>query len=236
MPKNKRKILVIAAHPDDEILGCGATMARHAAEGDAVHVVILAEGLTSRDLKRDPQKRDKELSHLHRAAKKAAAILGIKSVTLHDFPDNRMDGAELLDVVKVVEAEMKRVDPSIVYTHHAGDVNVDHRVTHEAVITACRPQPGHGVEELLFFEVPSSTEWRPAADSAPFAPNWYVDVSETLNLKIKALKAYASEMRPWPHPRSYRAVEHLARWRGATAGMSAAEAFILGRCLKKNGA
>lgn len=226
-------ILVVAAHPDDEVLGCGATIAKHAKQGDVVHSLILAEGATSRAVSRDPEQWKSELSELSIAAHKASEILGAASVTRHDFPDNRMDACELLDVIKVVEQAIDQHQPAIVYTHHSGDVNIDHRRIHEAVITACRPVPEHPVKSLLFFEIPSSTEWQPpgsAPGSAPgFAPNWFVNVTETLHLKLQALKAYQSEMRPWPHPRSLQAIEHLARWRGASIGVEAAEAFILGR-------
>jgi len=224
-------ILVIAAHPDDEVLGCGAAIARHAERGDTVHVVIMAEGATSRDQKRDREERRGELSELASAAHEAKEILGVSTLVLHDFPDNRMDSVDLLDVVKVVEHHIARVRPSLVYTHHAGDVNIDHRRVHEAVITACRPQPLHPVKTLLFFEVQSSTEWQTPGSAPPFAPNWFVDVSTTLDAKLKALQAYEAEMRPWPHSRSWEAVEHLARWRGASLGVAAAEAFVVGRNL-----
>jgi LmbE family N-acetylglucosaminyl deacetylase len=105
---------------------------------------------------------------------------------------------------------------------------VDHRVVYQAVVTACRPQPEHSVKTLLLFEIPSSTEWQPPAFS-PFAPNWFVDISATLAIKLDALAAYESELRDWPHPRSLKAVEHLARWRGATVGVEAAESFVLAR-------
>lgn len=223
--------LVIAAHPDDEVLGCGATIARLTDEGWAVHVGILAEGATSRNTKRDPSMHVEELSELAKCAEMANKILGSRSVKLLSLPDNRMDGMELLDVVKIVEAEIDRHRPTMVLTHHAGDVNVDHGVIHDAVITACRPQPGHPVKTLLFFEVPSSTEWRPSASGMQFAPNTFYDITDSIDRKLEALNAYAPEMRAFPHPRSIKAVEHLARWRGATIGCEAAEAFMLGRAI-----
>lgn len=226
-----KKILVVAAHPDDEVLGCGATIARHAKMGDEVNVVILAEGATSRDEKRDRKHRSKELSELAQAADEAKKILDASSLTLHDFPDNRMDSVDRLDVIKVVEGFIQQYQPEIVYTHHVGDVNIDHRIIHEAVVTACRPLHLQTVKTLMFFEVPSSTEWQPPASAPAFNPNWYVDISDTLSIKIKALNAYNSEMRSWPHSRSCKAVEHLARWRGACVGVEASEAFVLGRNL-----
>lgn len=223
--------LVVVAHPDDEVLGCGATIARLVTEGWEVHVLIVAEGATSRSTKRDPSVHQVELSDLAKCAEIANSILGSTSLKLTSLPDNRMDGVELLDVVKIVETEIDRYHPSLVLTHHAGDVNIDHRILHDAVIAACRPQPEHSVKNLLFFEVPSSTEWRPAASGMYFSPNYFYDVSNYLEQKLEALRAYGSEMRSFPHPRSIEAVEHLARWRGATVGCAAAEAFMLGRAI-----
>lgn len=223
--------LFIAAHPDDEVLGCGGTIVKHVQNGDEVHVVILAEGVTSRDKVRERESRAGELSQLAQEAHEARRILGVQSVELHDFPDNRMDSVDLLDVVKVVETAIDRYKPDMVYTHHAGDVNIDHRIVHQAVVTACRPLPGQCVKTLLFFEVPSSTEWQTPGFAPAFSPNYFVDISDCLNKKLQALEAYGNEMRPWPHPRSLTAVEHLARWRGATVGMEAAEGFVLGRKL-----
>jgi LmbE family N-acetylglucosaminyl deacetylase len=222
-------VLIIAAHPDDEVLGCGGTIAKHVENGDEVHVVILAEGVTSRDLRRERESRAGELSQLAQAAQEAGRILGVQSVELHDFPDNRMDSVDLLDVVKVVETAIDRYKPDMVYTHHAGDVNIDHRIVHQAVVAACRPLPGQCVKTLLFFEVPSSSEWQTPSSAPAFFPNYFVDISDCLNKKLQALEAYRSEMRPWPHPRSMAAVEHLTRWRGATIGIEAAEGFVLGR-------
>lgn len=150
---------------------------------------------------------------------------------MQEFPDNRMDSVDLLDVVKQVERHIAAFRPGTVFTHHAGDVNIDHRVIHDAVIAACRPQPGFPVRELLFFEVASSTEWRPPASAEAFHPNWFVDITHTLKTKMEALEAYRHEMRDFPHPRSLQAMEALARWRGASVGMEAAEAFVLGRRL-----
>lgn len=225
------KILIIAAHPDDEVLGCGGTIAKHSKNGDEVNVIILAEGLTSRDDKRNRDKRIKELLLLKKSAKEANKILGVTTLKFFDFPDNRMDSVDLLDVVKVIENYIKQFKPSVIYTHHSGDVNIDHRIIHDAVVTACRPIPKHTVKQLLFFEVASSTEWQPNNSYPAFIPNWFVDISKTLDLKLKALDKYKSEMRDFPHARSLEAVEYLSKWRGASVGVGAAESFILGRCL-----
>lgn len=145
-----------------------------------------------------------------------------------------MDGVDLLDVVKHVEELIASIDPRIIYTHHIGDVNIDHMMTQRAVLTACRPLPGSNVETILAFETVSSTEWMPPASGSAFAPNWFVDITDMLDKKLEALGAYESEMRDWPHPRSLKAVEHLARWRGASAGVEAAEAFVLLRQVVKH--
>lgn len=222
-----RRVLVVAAHPDDEVLGCGGTIARHAKEGAEVRILIMAEGATSRQVQRDRLGAGDELSALARAAQAAGEILGAAGVELLDLPDNRLDSLDRLDLIKRIEQRLEECRPDTVYTHHAGDVNVDHRRLHEAVITACRPTPGHGVSRILSFEVPSSTEWMPPGSGPAFQPNWFVDVSCQWARKRAALEAYASEMRPWPHARSVAALEHLARWRGAQVGVEAAEAFSL---------
>ena len=225
------RILVIAAHPDDEVLGCGGTIARHADAGDQVQVLIVAEGATSRQQKRDRNQASDELSYLAQAAQRAGVILGASGVELLDLPDNRLDSLDRLDLIKQIEERIARHQPQVVYVHHAGDVNIDHRRLHEAVVTACRPTPGQPVRRLLSFEVASSTEWQPPGSAPPFQPNWFVDISSQWPRKREALEAYASEMRPWPHARSIQAVEHLARWRGSQVGVEAAEAFCLLRQL-----
>jgi N-acetylglucosamine malate deacetylase 1 len=222
-------VLVLAAHPDDEVLGCGGTIAKWVDAGARVHVAFLADGVYSRQA--DSLAQQAELLARRAAAQKACSILGAQSVSFGDFPDNRMDTIPLLDITQAVEALIGIHQPDTVLTHHAGDVNIDHRRLHEAVVTACRPQQGNPVKTLLCFEVASSTEWQLPGSGPVFAPNWFVDISATLARKLAALEAYAAELRAWPHPRSLQGVEHLAHWRGATVGVDAAEAFILGRQL-----
>jgi len=224
-----KKILVVVAHPDDEVLGCGATMAKHVQNGDEVHVAILVEGITSRDKVRNREQYNKQLLELQQSARQANDILGVSTVTFGEFPDNRMDSLDLLDVIKVIEELIEKFNLDIVYTHHYGDVNIDHQIVNQAVITACRPLPGVKFKTILFFEVASSTEWQISNFNSSFNPNWFVDVSGMMQLKRKALEAYQSEMREWPHARSINAVEYLAKWRGATIGVEAAETFSLGR-------
>jgi LmbE family N-acetylglucosaminyl deacetylase len=221
------RVLVVAAHPDDEVLGCGATIARHVATGDEVRVVIMAEGLTSRG-KASPA----DSVSLRTSAFRASAILGVSELKLEGLPDNRLDTLSRLSVIKIVESHIRDWKPSIVYTHHFGDLNIDHQVVHASVITACRSHPQNLVRTLLFFEIPSSTEWQIRGSGIPFEPQWYVDITNFIDVKIKAIEHYATELRPWPHPRSLEALVNLAKWRGSTAGLDAAEAFMVGRHIK----
>ena len=220
-------VLVVAAHPDDEILGCGGTVARHTADGDDVHVLILGEGARARARTRDANARalDLETDALRAAAIAAAEILGTHPPRFGHLPDNRMDSLDLLDVVHEVEEVIGSVGPSLVYTHHGGDLNIDHQVVHRAVLTACRPLPSARVRRVYTFETLSSTEWTPAAVSAPFAPQRFHDIAPHLGTKLEALSKYESEMRDAPHPRSLKAVEALAAYRGHSVGLMAAEAF-----------
>ncbi|WP_061205824.1 PIG-L deacetylase family protein [Leptospira santarosai] len=228
----KKNILVVAAHPDDEILGCGATMARLSQEGCEIHILILAEGITSRQNTRDRNSNLNELSELAQIAHTAGKTVGAKSVELFDFPDNRMDSIDRLDIIKVIERKVQEIQPEIIFTHFKYDLNIDHRITSDAVITACRPYPGQVVKELYFFEVPSSTEWQVGNQSEAFHPNYFVPINETqMKKKIDALNIYQSEMREFPHARSIEAVNALAKWRGASIGVSMAESFMVGRKL-----
>ncbi len=224
-----RNVLIVAAHPDDEVLGAGGVAARLADEGVTVHMLILGEGATSRARTRKGGKAPAAVKALERAARKAAKALGAGPVSFGRLPDNRFDSVDLLEVVKIVEKEVGRAAPQAVFTHFWGDLNVDHRLTFEAVMAACRPLPGAAVREIYSFEVPSSTGWAGPGPARAFAPTVYVDVGRYLLRKLEALAAYASELRPAPHPRSPESVEAQARFRGAEAGLEAAEAFVLVR-------
>lgn len=224
-------VLVVAAHPDDEVLGCGGRMARLAGEGHSIYIAILGEGMTSRYGRRE-EADPKSLEMLRACSRKAAKALGAREVFLHDLPDNRFDTVPLLEVVKLVEGIVERVKPQAVYTHHGGDLNIDHAITFRATLTATRPVPGQSVRELYAFEVPSSTEWAFASGSFVFRPNVFADISQTLENKIQAMRLYESEVRSFPHPRSPEALEAVARRWGSTAGVFAAEAFELIRLVQ----
>lgn len=218
-------VLIVAAHPDDEILGAGATLARHARSGDVVHALILAEGATARDARRKVGTRASELAALREAAACAAAAIGARPPRFGGLPDNRLDSCALIDVVKLVEAAVVQLKPAVVYTHHGADLNVDHRMAHAAVVTACRPLPDACCRAIYTFETPSSTEWASTEQGVAFRPTRFVDAGPTLEAKLAALACYEAEMRPFPHARSIEAVQALAAWRGASVGLVAAEAF-----------
>jgi len=219
--------LVIVAHPDDEVLGAGGSMAKWVQNGSKVHVLIMAEGATSRHNKRDRKLCKDELNILEKSANASAQVIGLSSIELLDFPDNRMDTISLLDVVKVVENKIIEFSPDVIVTHHFGDLNVDHQIINQAVLAAGRPQPNSKIKRILSCEVSSSTEWQAPGCKNTFMPNWFEDISDTIETKKASLKEYQSEMRNWPHARSIEAVESLARFRGATVGVPYAEAFML---------
>ncbi len=229
---NNKKILIIAAHPDDEVLGCGGTTAKFVEKGNKVYTLILGEGITSRDEQRATLRRDKELKELKRQVKNANKILGVKKTFIFDFPDNRFDTVPLLDIIKKIESVKNEVLPDVIFTHHHGDLNIDHRITFEAVMTAFRPIRGENTKEIYSFEVPSSTEWNAPISSTYFIPNYFVDISKTLELKIRAMKEYKSEIRGYPHPRSPEAIKIYAKRWGIQAGLQAAEAFEIIRMIR----
>jgi len=220
-----KSVLVVAAHADDESLGCGATIKKHVDSGDQVTIIFMTDGVGSRSVgSTDGSKRNL-------AKEKALQVLGVGSQFQFDFPDNAMDSVPLLEVVQAIECVIDRVKPQIIYTHFHGDLNVDHRICFDAVMTATRPVPNQSVKEIYGFEVLSSTEWQIKPDKA-FTPQMYVDVSDCFESKIIALKAYNDEMHDSPHSRSYEHVEVLGKHRGHTVGIKYAEAFMTYRILK----
>jgi len=222
-----KTVLVVAAHPDDEVLGCGGTMARHADEGDRVYVIFLADGVSARQTGPGVE----NLVSRRRACDDALALLGVIGVQYLDFPDNRLDSMPLLDLVQALEPLIATIGPQIIYTHHHGDLNVDHQLVHQAVMTACRPMPFSIVKEIFTFEVASSTEWN-SPDRNPFMPQMRVDISAQLERKMQALAVYCDEMRPGPHSRSIEHLRAMAIHRGHEAGLFAAEAFAVIRLIR----
>jgi len=228
-----KKIMIVVAHPDDELLGLGATMHKliHRFPVET-HVIILGEGITSRADDRDTAKWEKELNIHRKNIKEAQQCIGYHSVNTYDFPDNRFDTVALLDLVKTIEKEKSSFKPDVIFTHHSGDLNIDHQHTFEAVMTACRPMKGETVKSIITFETPSSSEWASVTDSNPFRPNIFMNISEAnLSAKINGMEKYQFEKRVYPHPRSPKALKIRAQQWGANIGCDYAEAFCLIRAI-----
>ena len=217
-------VLCVAAHPDDEVLGAGGTLARHAAAGDDVHVCILSDGVTSRY--DDVSAADAEIQRRRQRAERAADILGA-TVSLHGYPDNSFDTVPLLDIVQTVEKEISDHNPDTVYTHHYGDLNIDHELTCRAVTTATRPLADSCVDQVLAFETLSATEWSIPSSRNSFQPQHFVAIDDQLETKLDALAVYEKELREPPHPRTVETVQQNAEVWGAKAGVAAAESFEL---------
>lgn len=224
-------ILVVAAHPDDEILGVGATIAKRVDSGDEAYALILGEGQTSRWDNRDSVKKD-IIEDLHRDTLAASKEIGYKKVFFENIADNRFDSVDLLEIVKCIESYVREIRPDVVYTHHSGDLNIDHQLTHKAVLTACRPIGDYSVNELYAFETVSSTEWNFGNRETVFVPNMFEEIKNYLDNKCRAMQAYQSELCEYPHPRSLRMLRATAEKWGATIGVEYAEAFEVIRIIK----
>lgn len=222
-----KKILVVAAHPDDEALGCGGAIARHTSLGEHVFVLFMTDGESSRNISKDL---NKKISNRNGAAQEALKVLGVTNHKFLNFPDNKMDTVPLLEIVKAVEEVLEEFKPNIIYTHFRNDLNIDHQITNQAVLTAARPQPDCYVKKILSFEILSSSEWN-SCSLFQFQPQYIVDISGFWEKKVKALNCYHDELRSFPHSRSIKALESLATLRGATNGIEKAEAFFVERIL-----
>jgi LmbE family N-acetylglucosaminyl deacetylase len=225
-----KRILVVAAHGDDEVLGCGGAIARHTAASSEVGVLFLTNGVGSRK-----SAGDVEIERRQMATNLALEVLGVAQSHRCDFPDNAMDTVPLLTVIREISKFCEQFGmPDRVYTHFSGDLNVDHQVAHRAVLTCFRPEPACDGRpcEILAFEVLSSTGWLGAAGGAAFDPNFFVDISDVLDKKLEAFRAYEDEVRDWPHARSVEAIVHQSRFRGAMVGRQAAEAFVVQRIVE----
>ncbi len=210
------RVLVVGAHPDDELLGLGGTLRRHVLRGDEVHVLCFCENMSVRY--GSPEQAGFDTADY---ARKAAQVLGLTSMQIVGFPDQRLDAVPILDVIRHIETAVRELNPRYVYTHWSGDINQDHRVVHEASLIACRCK-SKSIDLLLAYETASETEYGVPYN---FSPNLFVDISETLPSKLEALACYHSEVEPYPAPRSLQALEERARTWGHAAGMRAAEPF-----------
>ena len=231
---------MLAAHPDDEVLGMGGTILKHSKQGDKVKIVFLATGITSRKStkyqsiakyetsKIEEQTMVKQIKNLRSDSKKASKLLKTKMVSFYNFPDNEMDTVPLLQIVKVIEKEIERFEPNIVYTHHKNDLNIDHKITYQATLTACRPVTKP--IDIISFEIPSSTEWNYPYS---FNPNYFVDVKKFFKTKLKAMKMYKHEIKKYPHPRSTKYLTITAEKWGSFSGLGLAEAFEIVRKFEK---
>lgn len=222
-----KNILVVASHPDDETIGCGGTLAKHIAEGDSVAIITLTNGVGSRI------GRNKDQILREKYALKAMDALGVTWIGKGNFPDNRMDSVDILEICKFLEEHKKKFYPDLIYTHSHSDLNVDHRITFEAVLTAYRPQPEESYSEIRLFETPSSTDFSIDSLYGPFSPNLFVNISNFWEKKLEALNFYETEMRNYPHSRSYQKIKALAEYRGGSSGLELAEAFEIVRKINR---
>lgn len=217
------KVLIVAAHPDDEVLMCGALSRKLSNNGVEIKTLILGEGITSRD-----NYTQEEVDLLHSQVETANKLIGSQLIHLHDFSDNRFDSVDLLDIVKVISKYKNDFVPDTIITHYRNDLNIDHRRTYEAVITATRPMEDECIKNILSGEVLSSTEWQ---FPHTFSPNIFYDVSDTLESKISAMKVYSSEIRQYPHPRSIEGIINTSKYWGMQIGLKECEVFELIRLI-----
>ena len=222
-----KKILIIAAHPDDEVLGCGGTINKYSKLGYSIDILFVSDGENSR--LSNKKKKQNIVNKRKLMAIRSAKILGAKKPNFLSFPDQELDSLPLLKIIKEIEKYINLKKPNIIFTHTNACLNIDHKIVNNAVITACRPKSFEFVKKIYFFEILSSTEWNIKDNKLHFDPNFYVDISSNVKNKIKALKVYHNETRSWPHSRSYEGVNTLAKYRGMTVGIKFAEAFYLAR-------
>ena len=217
-----KKVLIVAAHPDDEVLGCFGTVSKLIKQGYEAYTLILSGGKTSRG-----EVEQSELDNLKQEMLNANKLIGVKEVFQADFPDNAFDSVPLLTIVKKIEEIKNKIKPEIIFTHHIGDMNIDHQITHKAVLTATRPMEDECVKTIYSMEVPSSTEWNSFSRETAFIPNIFFDVTETIDAKVNAMACYKSELREYPHPRSLQFIKELAKTNGIKVGLEYSENFML---------
>lgn len=218
-----KNIMVIAAHPDDEVLGCGGTLYKYSKKSK-INLVFLSDGETSRK-----NSTKKKIQNRKKCAVKVGRLLGASHIIFGDFRDNRLDAMPRIEIIQFIEKCINKIKPDTILTHHYNDLNIDHHVVSNSVITACRPLNNSSVNLILFFEVLSSTEWQINNSKDLFNPNWFEDITNEINFKLKLIKIYKDELRTFPHSRSIKGVNALAKYRGVSSGYKFAEGFVLGR-------
>jgi LmbE family N-acetylglucosaminyl deacetylase len=221
-----KRVLVVGAHPDDELLGLGGTIARHVAAGDQVTVALIADVGSARY-------EDETIHAVRQCARQAAEWLGIADVCFAGLADQKLDTLPILEIVQWVETVLAGVKPHVIYTHHRGDINRDHTIVYEATLTAARPYTTPNLERILCYHTPSATEWAGPNVENVFIPNVFVDISAYLENKLNAMAAYKTELRPVPHPRSLEALRTQAAYWGSVIGVAAAEPFMLVREIQR---
>ena len=222
--KNIKKVLIIAAHPDDDAFGCGGTIKKLANQKNKIYAIYFTDGVSARINKKDLKKK---INDRKKNSEKASKILGIERCIYHSFPDNQLDKIPLLEIIQKIEEQIKKINPDLILTHFENDLNIDHQIINRAVVTATRPKPNLKLKKILMFETLSSTEWKFSDKTKNFNPNYFVDISKTIKQKIKSVKCYKNEIFNWPHPRSEKGVKTLAMFRGQSVGLKFAEAFQL---------
>lgn len=226
-----KKVLVVAAHPDDEVYGMGGTIAKRVRQGDEVYVLIVTDGSTAQY--RDCKELASILEEKEKQIMRASEILGVKEVIHSNLPDMQLDSVKHIDVNEVIEKAIEKIKPEVVYTHFYGDVNMDHRCVYNSTMVAVRPTPSQCVKEVYCYSVPSSTEWEPYKADTCFMPNVFVEIEDLFKLKEEAIKAYSSEIREYPHPRSVEYVRTMDTANGLKCGRKMVEEFVCLRCIEE---
>lgn len=215
-----KKIAIIAAHPDDEAIGCGATIIKAKEQGHEIHLLYMTDGISSRNNLSEEEHYTRKLQ-----SNLVNELIHPKTFLNLDFPDNQMDKVSLLEIIKKIEDFLLEVKADIVITHTNSELNIDHQLTHRAVMTATRPGSLTFVKKVLGFEVASSTEW--SLLNNYFQPTYFIDVTDFIEKKVNFLKCYNAELRKFPHPRSIENIKCLAQLRGASICVNYAEAFVV---------
>lgn len=226
--KNK-KVLIVVAHPDDETFGCGGLIKKLSLNKNNIGIISFTNGVGSR-----PNQKIIQIKERKQSSKKASTILGFKWLAQYNYSDNELDKVSLLEIIKILEKHKRKFKPHIVLTHNFSDLNIDHRKVAEATLTAFRPEPKEKLEQLLTFEVPSATDFRMLKNKKNFLPNYYVNIEKNINSKIKAIKCYKKELKPYPHSRSVMGIKNLNKIRGNQSGLKYAEAFEIIRKIEKS--